>query len=184
MAAETNRPIPAPNGSQIKVVNYIRFLFLGFIPFQVILLGKVFGLDADERTRLRAKYGTDLGAGTVKAVFQSPILVFLNRLSLSVGPTSSVVLDTPYLSSRVRLGLGSRGSKFVFTRTEAKEADLWRQNVDRSIPVRKLAVPMLLASVAAAVLRAFKATWILAGFGLLFALSRGGIEPDDADDTA
>jgi hypothetical protein len=34
----------------------------------------------------------------------------------AAGPPSSVQLSTPYLDERVRLGKGSRGSLFVFTR--------------------------------------------------------------------
>jgi hypothetical protein len=38
------------------------------------------------------------------------------------GPPSSVQLSTPYLDERVRLGKGSRGSLFVFTRGGAADA--------------------------------------------------------------
>jgi hypothetical protein len=36
-----------------------------------------------------------------------------------IGPKSSVVLGTQYLDETIRLGKGSRGSYFVFTRKEA-----------------------------------------------------------------
>jgi hypothetical protein len=39
-----------------------------------------------------------------------------------VGPKSCVVLDTPYLSDRVRLGVGARGSLFVFKRLSEDNA--------------------------------------------------------------
>ena len=38
------------------------------------------------------------------------------------GPPSSVVLKTTYVDERVRLGKGSRGSLFVFTRGGAADA--------------------------------------------------------------
>jgi hypothetical protein len=37
-------------------------------------------------------------------------------ISLRIGPESSVVLTTTYLDERVRLGKGSRGSRFIFVR--------------------------------------------------------------------
>ena len=40
---------------------------------------------------------------------------------MAVGPTSSVVLTTTYLDDQVRLGRGSRGSSFVFTRGGASD---------------------------------------------------------------
>jgi hypothetical protein len=39
----------------------------------------------------------------------------------AAGPPSSVQLSTPYLDERVRLGKGSRGSLFVFTRGGAAD---------------------------------------------------------------
>ncbi len=42
--------------------------------------------------------------------------VCLGGLSLRIGPPSSVILKTSYLDEAVRLGKGSRGSKFVFVR--------------------------------------------------------------------
>ena len=47
--------------------------------------------------------------------FERPELV-LPGLALRIGPRSSVQLVTTYLDERVRLGRGSRGSLFVFTR--------------------------------------------------------------------
>ena len=47
--------------------------------------------------------------------FERPELV-LPGLALRIGPRSSVQLATTYLDERVRLGRGSRGSLFVFTR--------------------------------------------------------------------
>merc|ERR1711862_1076945 len=54
----------------------------------------------------------------------------LLRSILSLGPTSSVILDSPYVDHRIRLGRGGvSGSQFIFCRvaeddTEAK--DEWR----------------------------------------------------------
>lgn len=63
--------------------------------------------------------------------FEKPELCVAG-LSLRIGPESSVVLKTLYLDEAVRLGIGSRGSKFVFVRGGEAEAagavtleDLW-----------------------------------------------------------
>ena len=52
----------------------------------------------------------------VKVVFEPPRLSVGGVIDLPIGPKSSVQLTTTYLSEDVRLGKGSRGSLFVFTR--------------------------------------------------------------------
>lgn len=52
--------------------------------------------------------------------FERPELV-LPGLALRIGPRSSVELATTYLDPRVRLGRGSRGSRFVFMRGGAAD---------------------------------------------------------------
>lgn len=66
------------------------------------------------RGRLEAV--TDGGLDDVKVQFDPPQLSFAGGIHLRIGPASSVQLKTTYLDSRVRLGLGSRGSLFVFRR--------------------------------------------------------------------
>ena len=53
---------------------------------------------------------------TVKVQFEPPELSLGSAVVLRIGPPSSVQLTTTYLDERVRLGLGSRGSLFVFRR--------------------------------------------------------------------
>lgn len=53
--------------------------------------------------------------GVLQVCFERPELV-LPGLALRIGPRSSVQLATTYLDERVRLGRGSRGSLFIFTR--------------------------------------------------------------------
>lgn len=53
---------------------------------------------------------------TVKVIFEPPVLSLFGNIFLPIGPPSSVVLTTTYVDERVRLGKGSRGSLFVFTR--------------------------------------------------------------------
>jgi hypothetical protein len=69
---------------------------------------------------------------TVRAEFDAPRIVVqarrrqaaaLTLLNLAMGPTSSVVLDTPYCDDRVRLGTGGKGSRFVFVRLPATDVE-------------------------------------------------------------
>ena len=53
--------------------------------------------------------------------FERPELV-LPGLALRIGPPSSVQLATTFLDERVRLGRGSRGSRFVFARGGAADS--------------------------------------------------------------
>ena len=46
--------------------------------------------------------------------------------TFQLGQPSSVILDTPYVDPIVRLGRGSRGSTFVFTRTTDPAAESWK----------------------------------------------------------
>ncbi|KAG2445792.1 hypothetical protein HXX76_000396 [Chlamydomonas incerta] len=59
---------------------------------------------------------------TVQVLFEPPVLSIAEKLFLCIGRTSSVVLTTTYLDERIRLGKGSRGSLFVFTRGGAADA--------------------------------------------------------------
>lgn len=114
------------------VINIVRGKIFSFLPFRVILYGLATVLNTTERSRLTQKYGTILSPGTVRAEFQPPLLCVggaLNSLrsTLRIGPPSSVVLDTPYVDENVRLGVGSRGSTFIFKRTSDPTANEWRE---------------------------------------------------------
>lgn len=72
-------------------------------------------------------FPTDGLCGIVKALasaqvkFQPPRLTLSGLIDLPIGPQSSVVLTTTYLTPTVRLGKGSRGSLFVFTKGGAAD---------------------------------------------------------------
>ena len=74
--------------------------------------------------------------------FERPELV-LPGLALRIGPTSSVTLTTSYLDGAVRLGKGSRGSKFVFLR--GGEADAAGENCACSHCLRRMLLACTLA---------------------------------------
>lgn len=56
-------------------------------------------------------------------LFQPPRVTLGNLINLPIGPKSSVVLTTTYLTPTVRLGKGSRGSLFVFTKGGASDKE-------------------------------------------------------------
>lgn len=58
----------------------------------------------------------------VQVFFEPPVLSLPGGVHIRIGPPSSVVLKTTFVDERVRLGLGSRGSYFVFTRGGAADA--------------------------------------------------------------
>ena len=53
---------------------------------------------------------------TCQVKFQPPRVTLGKLINLPIGPKSSVILTTTYLTPTVRLGKGSRGSLFVFTK--------------------------------------------------------------------
>jgi len=107
---------------QLVVVNYIRGVLFGlaFLPLSVILYGKVLPLatlPASQRANITSVFPFSPG-GAVKALFEPPLISLFDLCSVSVGPPSSVLLDTPYVDEVLRVGVGSRGSLFLFKRED------------------------------------------------------------------
>ena len=99
-------------------VNKVSFLVLGILRGHVALRGAV-----KPQTNGR----------TCDVFFDPPVISILDSLVIRIGPRSSVTLTTPYLSDRIRLGVGSRGSMFVFARNQkANEADMDMAGLERS----------------------------------------------------
>lgn len=96
----------APN----RIENRVAFTLLGCLPGEVTLEGTFEPLAEANDGR------------TVKASFNPPGISVAGGPKLRIGPKSSVVLSTTYLDDRVRLGVGSRGSLFVFTRKTEEQA--------------------------------------------------------------
>ena len=117
-------------GSVAQVINMIVLRVFSTFTINVILRGDAFSVAADNRKEIAEQRQTPggLSAQTVQADFDPPRIIVCRKkpwLSLSLGPKSSVVLDTPFCDSRVRIGKGSRGSQFVFVRTDDPRADTW-----------------------------------------------------------
>ena len=81
-----------------------------------------------------------LSSRTVRAYFDAPRFA-LGKFVFTFGPTSSVVLDTPYVDNKIRIGLGgTSGSKFVFSRIpkEDKEGvDGWKWVLEQPSAITK-----------------------------------------------
>ena len=135
-------------------------------------------------------YGVDDGM-TVRAFFAPPKIKFGGFPAFSVGPKSSVVLSTTYLDERIRLGRGSRGSLFVFTRKTREDAERDRKRW----AVGGLGVTVFLA----ATLGFFVVAWrrftaggvtelsvatavaVVVSFAMALVMRQGGIIAEDAD---
>ena len=195
------------------VVNRVAFLVLGLIPGEVVLNGTFVPLTAelvdenaavvDEETKNRragdasrvtanerSGKGVDDGM-TVRAFFDPPEITLGGLPTFRVGPKSSVVLSTTYLDHRVRLGKGSRGSLFVFTRKTAEQAerDRRRWRVGGLGVTVMLSCAMALLAFAVRRFRAGGATELTLATAAAVAVSlamalvmrQGGIVAEDAD---
>jgi hypothetical protein len=123
------------------VTNYVGFALLGGIPGGVGLRGRLVSVP-------ESPGGAD-DAATAKVFFDAPVLSLnvLGGLHARIGPPSTVVLTTTYLDERVRLGRGSRGSRFVFARGgAAAEAGMDRVGLERTSRAGKAAVAAALAA--------------------------------------
>ena len=110
------------------VTNLVAFRALGgLVPGHIGLRG-VAAPVTDRATAARSAHPASRGGDTVRVAFEPPELVLgapghPAAVALRVGPPSAVQLSTTFLSDRVRLGRGSFGSRFVFTRIPAGQAD-------------------------------------------------------------
>lgn len=167
-------------------------------------------LSDEDRLKYVNKYNNPLSpTGTVRADFEPPIVAFGDPLkdkkkvfSMRVGPGSYVVLDTPYLTPKLRLGLGSKGSIFVFKRTDDPVADTWKDYLAITpVIASKFGLKVLAAGAFCAIGSDFLAkgfprvfsnpfvsllkrfvksfSTLVAIVGLFLSVSRGGIERDE-----
>jgi hypothetical protein len=95
------------------VVNLVCFKLFGVLCGAVGLRGKLTPL-AD---------AGDFGPNGIRVDFEPPRISF-GGLVFQFGPPSEVQLKTTYLDDRIRIGIGSRGSLFVFTRGGAARGEV------------------------------------------------------------
>ena len=176
--------------SRIYAINYITGKLFRFLTVSVILKGAVQIITEAERTQMTAKYGTALSSGTVRADFESP-LITIGGFGIRIGPNSNVVLDTPYLDDKIRLGMGARGSAFIFKRTTDKRANNWKIDIKRK-PIKAKSLGFFFVSLGAIILNLFTSSNIqflsimkkiiafpMIFVGLLLFFTKGGIREEN-----
>lgn len=113
-------------GAAPLVTNCVSFrAFGGLLPGHIGLRGVV-SVVGDPATAARSAHPASQGGDTVRVAFGPPELLLgaadhPAAAALRIGPPSAVQLSTTFLDRRVRLGRGSFGSRFVFTRLEGGE---------------------------------------------------------------
>lgn len=144
------------------VTNKVELQLFGFLPCAVGLRGTLTSIP-------EAEGGVD-NADTVKVFFEPPVLTLPGGIHTRIGPPSSVVLKTTYLDEKVRLGKGSRGSLFVFTRGgESDQADMENVGLQRTTP---LGAVMLVAFLGALVV---SGGYLAQSAGLPMPVRAGGV---------
>lgn len=169
------------------VTNKLAFRLLGFLPGAVGLRGKFVSIPERE--------GGPNRKDTVKVFFEPPVLSLPGGIHIRIGPSSSVVLKTTYVDERVRLGKGSRGSLFVFTRGGQADAEGMDQvglqqcsGLGKAVLFGVVALLMLNGSWLALqgslppVVRAAGVVQVLLGTALGGICYKGGIVDDDSEE--
>jgi hypothetical protein len=118
----------------------------GLLRITVILRGDTIPLSSDERNQMNTNRSiTPLTNLAVRAMFDPPRIYLGKRrrtrerggepcysyFPLQLGPSSSVVLDTTYCDSKIRIGRGgTSGSYFLFVATNEEEASEYKSLMD------------------------------------------------------
>ena len=184
------RPLQASSNSNsiAQAVNHIRLDALGgMAQIHVLLRGDVTPLSSAESTNTPIS----LSPRAVQVAFDPPRICLQRNnkfVSISVGPKSSVILDTTYADDRLRIGKGgTSGTRFVFCRSNDNDANeyqalLQQTPVPKTKALRVLSLLALLGanamtkrSVGLKVLGGLVALTSVACGGLV-AFSAGGIE--------
>jgi hypothetical protein len=170
------------------VVNKVALDIFRILPSYVGLRGKLVEVPEEDGSK---------AGDTVKVFFEPPVLGFPFGIVARIGPPSTVVLKTTYVDERVRIGKGSRGSLFVFTRGGAADkASMETVGLERTSVFGKAIIALFtlgLLTVGGLVCytgylqnqAALSAIgWVIAMVGLFLAgtFVRGGIVDPGADD--
>lgn len=124
------------------VVNKVDLRIFGCIPCSVGLRGKLLPVVPE---------GEEDAADTAKVFFDPPVLALPFGIYARIGPKSAVVLKTTYVDDDVRIGKGSRGSLFVFTRGgTSEEAGMEQFGLQKTSFLGKLLVTLFVGGIASA----------------------------------
>ena len=168
--------------------------FFGLFRLTVILKGDAIPLTYEDRINIGREKNTPggLSAYAVRAFFDAPRIILGKRgklLNFRLGPSSSVVLDTTFINSKIRLGKGSLGSRFVFKRCseDDAEANEWIQLCQRKPLQKGRALALLACSFASGMGMSTFQGWKVRGISISIissllaaavANSTGGIEDE------
>ena len=185
-----------------QAINLLHIRALGLWRISVLLRGDAVPLSSQERQTISRERNTPYGGlspRTLRADFDPPKIIVSSLQKphrtlacVSLGPVSSVVLDTPYSNSLLRIGKGSRGSVFAFGRTrDAWVEEEWRRLVTLQawkksvVATASSVITISLAWLGARILRAWwqrclLIPWILASLlsTWMVTMGTGGIERD------
>lgn len=183
-----------------EAVNVISFdsIFFNLIRLHIVLRGDAVALTESERKENERKYNQSLSNFAVKAFFDPPRIVFGKRgriANIQLGPPTSVVLDTTYNDSVVRIGKGgSSGTRFIFSRCrEGKDSNLAKEflTLINRKPTRRRRILATIATIGTSVSwfalnREAKALSRLVAILTFFSaalvtISTGGVEQDEYD---
>ena len=150
--------------------NLVMFKLLGIFPGSIALVGKF----AKNKSK------------TVRVRFQRPKFTLVGQ-TFTFGPESSVELITPFLKKQIRLGKGSRGSLFVFTKGgKADDVNVIQEYDRQATPYAGIIIIgsiFLVGCLLYGIQRCFGPKPVLLLMLILLlvgsVLNRGGIEDDD-----
>lgn len=155
------------DGGPPVVTNLVAFRLAGALPGHIGLRGVVSAV-TDPAVAARSAHPDSPGGDTVRVAFAPPELLLgapshPASVALRIGPPSAVQLSTTFLDERMRLGKGSFGSRFVFTRLEdgADDGGLSAVGTHVTRPAGWAAVCAVLAACAAAVVALAARPWPL-----------------------
>ena len=159
-------PYEENNMAVAEAINVISLDALhGLYRITVILRGDAVPLTSGElQTMNTNRTITPLTNLAVKAFFDPPRIFFGKRkktkkegneyysyLPLSIGPKSSVTLDTTYYDKLVRIGMGgTSGTRFVFSSTNAEESNEYKALLSQQSTGSKMKVLTTIGGILAA----------------------------------
>ncbi|GMI18124.1 hypothetical protein TrLO_g1546 [Triparma laevis f. longispina] len=175
-----------------SAVNLVLLSFLSrLLCITVVLKGDCSFLTSSEITEIVSKRKTPNGltSNSVRASFNSPMF----RLSLlgyrspfgvtfRLGPSSKVILDASYVDSKLRIGKGASGVRFILQRvTEGFKKDLWIPVVNsRFVVGKKGIIGGLMSAGLGLIFKGGRGLKVLGGlcvgFATVIVKSTGGIE--------
>ena len=175
------------SSNSAQVINYVRGTLFHWFVLSVVLRGQIEKLSEERKNVILSNYGNKMTTSAVRADFDPPRLALSYGenvlLSFSIGPKSSVELDTTYVDDKIRVGKGARGSYFIFERLLPGTAEFYQSEKYKTVlqkpflQIRKIAY---LTAAGASIFLLKKVNPVVNGIiligSLLIANNKGGIK--------